>query len=153
MADILALGGSLGDPLVIPAVPDSTFETEIAALVVAKTKVVGKLVALTFSNNYEVTSPAAGAEFDGEIISYDGTTAAAGSGYLLTVVLLSYIDQNSARHTPVCVRELEYAGTLALQDSAESRDANYRTIVDGGTGGWGAVLALDTTNSLAHVLF
>jgi hypothetical protein len=147
------MGGTKGNCLVISCVPDSTFKTEITALIAAGTKVVGKLVSLTFSANYEVTSPAGGAVPDGEILSYNKTTNAAGVSYILSVALFSYIDQNSVRHTPVCVRTIEYDGTIALQDSIMIDDTTYRKVEDGGTGGWGAVIAKDTTNTTVDVLF
>ena len=153
MADILGLGGSKGSPLVISCVPDSTFKSEIDALITAKTKVVGKLVSLTYGANYEVTSPADDAIPDGEIVAYSKTTSASGSSYLLSVALFHYVDQNSAHHTPVCVRTLEYSGTIALQDSVIINGSTYRAVDDGGAGGWGAVIAKDTTNSKVDVLF
>lgn len=143
-------GGDRGAYLEIGCVPDSTFETEIDALVAAGTSVTGKLVSLTWSNDYEVTSPAADAIPDGKIVRYeiDGTT------YLLTVRLWSYIDQNSARHTPVCICNIAYEGTLALQDSVIVYNSDYDSVDDGTTGGWGACIALDNPASgYADIIF
>ena len=143
-------GGDRGAYLDISCVPDSTLKSEIDALITAKTDVVGKLVSLTWSNNYEVTSPADGAIPDGKIIGYEKTA----SSYRLTVRLFSYIDQNSNRHTPVCIINLEYSGTLALQDSVIINGSTYRNVDDGTSGGWGAVIALDVPASgRADVLF
>ena len=153
MADVLALGGKVGNPVKISAVPDSTFATEIAALISAGTYVVGKLVGLTWSANYQVTSPAEDAIPDGRIVGYEKTTSASGNSYILDVELFHYADQNGNGHTPVCIQEIDYDGSLALQDSVICYDTAYRAVDDGGTGGWGAVIALDTTNSKAHVLF
>ena len=153
MADVVKQGGTKGNCLIVSCVPDSTFETEIDALIAAGTKVVGKLVALTFSNNYEVSSPADGAVPNGEIIGYKKTTGASGSSYILSVALFGYIDQNSTYHTPVCIRTLEYSGTIALQDSVIINGSTYRKVDDGGTGGWGAVISKDTTNETVDVLF
>ena len=153
MADVVKMGGNKGAILVINCVPDSTFKTEIDALIAAGTKVVGKLVSLTFSDNYEVTSPADGAIPDGEIIGYQKTTLAAGHSYQLNVALFHYVDQNSASHTPVCVRTLEYDGTIALQDSVIINGSTYRKVDDGTSGGWGAVIAVDSTNSKIDVLY
>ena len=144
MANVLKKGGAdRGGYLEIGCVPDSTFEGEIDALVLAGTNVIGKLVSLTWSNNYEVTSPADNAIPDGKIVRYEKS----GTTYLLTVRLFSYIDQNSARHTPVCIMNLEYSGTLALQDSVIINGSTYRAVQDGTSGGWGAVIGLDTPAS------
>ena len=45
-------GGNAGNPVTITCVPDSTFATEITALIAAGTKVVGKYVAGVTSGNY-----------------------------------------------------------------------------------------------------
>ena len=153
MADVVKQGGTKGNCLTISCVPDSTLKTELDALVAAGTKVVGKLVSLTFGANYEVTSPADGAVPNGEIIAYKKTTLAAGHSYLLTVALFAYVDQNSAYHTPVCVRTLEYEGTIALQDSVIINGSTYRKVDDGTSGGFGAVIAKDSTNETVDVLF
>lgn len=143
-------GGDRGALLEISCVPDSTFKTEIDALVAAGTQVTGKLVSLTWSNNYEVTSPANDAIPDGKIVHYEKTS----SSYRLTVRLFSYIDQNSARHTPVCIMNLPYSGTLALRDSVIINGSTYVNVDDGTTGGWGAVIALDVPGSgFADVIF
>lgn len=155
MADIVNKMGSQGACLIIPGVPDSTFITEIAALIAAGTKPVGKLCSLTWGANYEVTSPADGAIPDGEIIKCEPTTSAAGNSYLLSVALFHYVDQNSAHHTPVCIRQLEYAegATVAFQDSIIINGDDYRDVDDGTTGGWGAIIAIDTTNFKIDVIF
>ena len=143
-------GVDRGAYLEIRCVPDSTFKTEIDALIAAGTDVIGKLCSLTWSANYQVTSPAEDAIPDGKIVNYEKTS----SSYRLTVRLFSYIDQNSARHTPVSIINLEYSGTLALQDSVICQDGNYRPVDDGGAGGWGAVIALDVPASgQADVIF
>lgn len=153
MADVLKMGGAKGNPLIVSLVPDSTFSTEIAALVAAGTDVIGKLVSLTWSNNYECTSPADAATPDGDIISYNKYTTASGDAYILSVALFSYIDDAGVRHTPVCIRNLPYSGTIALQDSVEVSGSTYMAVDDGGTDGWGAVIAKDTTNETVDVLF
>ena len=154
MGDILSAGiGTRGSFVQISCVPDATFEAEIDALITANTKVVGKLVQFTWANNYEVTSPADGAIPDGEIIGYRKTTSASGASYKLDVRIFHYMDQNSAHHTPVGVYTLEYDGTIALQDSVIINGTDYRYVDDGTTGGWGAVIAKDSTNSKVDVLF
>jgi len=136
-------GGDRGAYLEIGCIPDSTFKTEIDALILAGTQVTGKLVSLTWGANYQVTSPAGAAIPDGKIVHYEKTT----SSYRLTVRLFSYIDQNAARHTPVCIINLDYDGTTALQDSVIVDGTGYVYVEDGSSGGWGAVIAMDTPAS------
>ena len=136
-------GGDRGGLIVPGCVPDATFKSEIDALITAGTQVTGKLVSLTWSNDYEVTSPAGAAIFDGKIIDYEKTS----SSYRLTVRLVSYIDQNSTRHTTVGILNVAYDGTTALQDSVIIDGSTYVNVEDGGTGGWGAVIALDVPAS------
>lgn len=144
-------GGDMGNFLDIACVPDSTFKSEIDALITAGTAVVGKLVSLTWLNNYEVTSPADDAIPDGEIIAYEKDAT---SYYILTVRLWSYIDQNSARHTPVCIKQLYYGtGTIALQDSVIVNGSTYSAVDDGTSGGWGAVIAKDNPSGYVDVIF
>ena len=142
-------GGDRGAYLEISCVPDSDFATEIAALIAAGTQVTGKLVALTWGANYQVTSPAEDARFDGKIVHYEKTS----SSYRLTVRMCHYVDQNSAHHTPVCIMKFAYSGTLALQDSVILYDGNYLSVDDGSTGGWGAVIAIDNPSGYADVIF
>lgn len=147
MANVLKLGGGdRGAYLEITCVPDSTFKSEIDALITAKTDVIGKLVSFTWANNYEVTSPADNAIPDGKIIKYEKTS----SSYRLLVRVFHYVDQNSAHHTPVCIMNLEYASgaTIALQDSVIINGTTYRNVDDGTSGGWGAVIGKDTPASL-----
>ena len=136
----LVKGG--GDRLVwegVGCVPDATFKTEIDALIAAGTKVIGKLVAITWSNAYEVTSPAAAADVDGKIIDYEKTA----SSYRLTVRFFHYVDQNSQDFCPVYIINLPYEGTVALQDSVEAYNSDYDSVTDGGAAGFGACIAVD----------
>jgi hypothetical protein len=144
-------GGDRGAFLEIGCVPDSTFETELDALKAAGTSIVGKLVSLSWAAGYEVTSPADGAIPDGKIIQ----AREMGSTWKLTVRLFSYIDQNSSRHTPVGIINLPTnGGTAALQDSVIIYGSDYVYVDDGGTGGWGAVIATDVPGSnYVDVLF
>jgi len=155
MADVLGIGrGNQGSVLQITAVPDSTFVTEINALITAGTDVVGKLVTLTFSDNYEVTSAADGAIPDGKITGFRKTMNAAGASYILDVDLFHYTDQNSSSHTPVCIQNLPYNdGTIALRDSVIIYGSTYVYVDDGGTGGWGTVIAKFTDDTTVDVLF
>ncbi len=143
-------GGDVGNFLDVTCVPDATFKSAIDALIAASTKVVGKLVSLTFLNNYEVAITANDAIPDGEIIAFEKHNT---YGYLLAVRLFSYIDQNSVRHTPVCIKTLPYSGTIALQDSVIINGSTYMNVDDGGSGGWGAVISKDTTAGKVDVLF
>lgn len=152
MSDVLAKGGGHKGGLILACVPDSTFKSEIDALITAGTKVVGKLVQFTWSDNYEVTSPAAAATPDGVIVSYRKTTQAAGASYDLSVLAFHYADQNAVDHTPVAVVTLEYDGTTALQDSVKVDGATYRKVEDGGAAGWGAVISIDTSAVTVDVL-
>ena len=136
-------GGDRGNFLKISFIPDSTFKTEIDALILAGTQVTGKLFSLTWAAAYQVTSPAEDAIPDGKITDYEVTA----SSYRLTGILFSYIDQNAARHTPSMIINLPYTGTLALQDSVICYDGNYLSVDDGTTGGWGAVIAVDVPGS------
>ena len=150
--DVLEFSGVQGG-IEIPAQPDTTFKAEITALIAAKTKVVGKLDSLTFSDNIEVTSPADGVIPDGMIIACRPVQYAAGTDYELTVKLFSYLDQNSERHTPVCIVSLPYSDTVALQDSVVIDGTTYMSVKDGTTGGWGAVISKDTSAEKVEVLF
>lgn len=139
-----------GASLVIPAIPDATFETEIDALIAASTDVIGKLVTLTFLNNYEVTSAAESAIPDGVVVDYYKS----GTSYCLSVELLNYIDQNTVNHMPRKIMNFPYAGTFALQDSVVVNTTTYLGVKDGGTGGRGACIAKDTpTTGYADILF
>ena len=143
-------GGDRGAYLEISCVPDSTFKTEIDALIAAGTQVTGKLCSLTFSNDYEVTSPADDAIPDGKIVHCEKTA----STYRLTVRFFHYVDQNSVDHTPVCILNFASSGTLALQDSIIVNGSTYVDVDDGATGGWGACIATDVpTSSRSDVLF
>lgn len=120
-------------------VPDATFEAEIDALIAAGTKVVGKLVTITGSNNYEVTSAAAGAVPNGKIIDY----RVCGSSYELTINMFTYVDQNGFYHAPTRIVNLPYDGTTALGDTVKVDDVTYVNIEDGGATGMGLIVAID----------
>lgn len=146
-----ALGYVGGFPI-ITCIPDSTFKSEIDSLRSAGTDVIGKLVQFTWSNNYEVTSPADLAIPDGEITDYERTS----SSYRLTVMVFHYTDQNGSSHTPVGVKNLRYesGATLALQDSIQTEGSTYMYVEDATTGGWGAVIGLAVpTTYYADIIF
>ena len=146
-------GGDAGVSLQITCIPDATFKSEIDALRTANTVIANqKLVSLTWSDNYEVTSPADDAIFDG-IIRHAGSLLLASPYYYLTVDLISYVDQNSSRHTPRCILHLPYSGSIALQDSVIINGSTYKNVDDGTSGGWGAVIAKDVPSGYVDVLF
>jgi hypothetical protein len=143
-------GGHLGPELTVACIPDATFETELDALIAAGTDVIGKLVTLTFSGNYEVTSAAQNAIPDGVVLNFHK----AGTSYILDVDLVHYTDQNSANHTPRRILNVPYNGTFNLQDSVIVYSTTYMTVADGGTGGFGAAIAVDVPGSgYADILF
>ena len=141
--------GDRGQFLEIGCVPDATFITEITALIAAGTEVIGKLVQFTYSNNYEVTSPAGAAIPDGEITAYEKRA----SSYALTVKVFHVTDQNSANWKPTCIKQLTYDGTIALQDSIIVDGTTYIAVEDGGTGGYGCVISKDTSLVTVDVFF
>ena len=139
-------GGNVGGtPVTLTCLPDSTFVTEITALIAAITKVVGKLVTFTGSNTYEVTSAAANAQPDGEVIAYerdaDGT-------YILTCEIWHYTSGNTTEYPATCVRHLPYGdGTIAVGNDVQIHGTTYM-YVDGASGsGWGLVIAKDSQAS------
>jgi hypothetical protein len=141
--------GDRGGFIDVGCVPDATFKTEIDALIVAKTDVVGKIVTLTWLNNYEVTSAAQNATPDGVVLQ----CVPNGSTYDLTVRLFHFVDQNSVDRTAHTIVNFAYGGgTVALQDTIKVYDTAYMYVTDGGTGGWGAVISKDTTSATVDVL-
>ena len=125
-------GGNVsGTPVTVTCIPDATFITEITALIAANTKVVGKLVTLSGGANYEVTSAAADAQPDGEVIAYERD---ADNTYILTVDLWHYTNQGSAEHPATCIRHLPYgSGTIALTNDTQINGTTYM-YVDGAAG-------------------
>ena len=151
MATVRTLnGGDAGTFLDISCVPDSTFKDEIAALIALETAIEGKLVSLTFSNNYEVTSPADEGTFDGEVLECheDGTS------YVLTVRLFNFTDQNGNYCPANRIKTFNYASgaTIALQDTVEIDGSTYMCVQDGGAAGFGAVISKNTTELTVDVL-
>lgn len=154
MADVVGLGtGSRGPEIIITCVPDSTFKSEIDALILAGTKVVGKLVQFTGSNNCEVTSPANNALPDGEILSYEKVTNAAGASYKLSCRIFHVTTAASAELYPIRVQTFEYesGSTVALTQGVLVDGTAYR-YVDTASGGIGYVFNIDSTNLKLDVL-
>lgn len=136
-------GGHMGPELSVACVPDSTFVAEITALIAAGTDVVGKLVTLTGSNNYEVTSATESAIFDGIVLNYHKVA----SSYVLDVDFVHYSGQDTLQHTPRRILNLPYAGTLNLADTVVTNTTTYLGVKDGTTVGWGYVIATDVPGS------
>jgi len=142
--------GDVGNKLDVACVPDATLATAITALIAAGTKVDGKLVCLTYLNDYEVKICPTDTIPDGEIIAHEGNSI---TGYTLTVRFFHYVDANSGHHTPVLVKTFEYGTkTIALGNSAQVDGADYRYVKDGGADGWGAVIAKNTTALTVDVI-
>lgn len=140
-------GGHMGNELIVACVPDATFKAELVALEAAGTAIVGKLVTWTFLNNYEVTSAAESAIPDGEVVAFEKRQTSSGVDYYLSVRVWGYIDQNSVQHQASQIVNVAYSGTFALQDSILVNTTTYLGVKDGGTGGIGACVAIDTPAS------
>ena len=140
-------GGHMGLELLVTCVPDSTFKSEIDALELAKTNVVGKLVTWTFGANYEVTSAAESAVPNGEVVAYEKRQTSSGTSYYLTVRVWSYTDDNSNICRATQVINVAYSGTFALKDPILVNSTTYQAVKDGATGGIGACIALDVPAS------
>ncbi len=143
-------GGDTGNFLELSCVPDSTFKDEITTLMANNENVEGRLVKLTWVNNYEVTSPASGDVADGEIITCEKDNE---FGYLLGVRMFHYTDDVGGHHTPVLVKSLKYSGLVGLKDAVAIAGDDYTYMADGGTGGWGAVVAKHQDTQTVDVLF
>lgn len=140
-------GGNVGGtPVTLTCVGDSTFVTEITALIAAGTKVVGKLVTFESSANYCVTSAASDAQPDGEIIAFERD---ADNTYILTVEVWHYTGGNTVESSAVCVRHLPYGdATIALGNDIQIYSTTYMYVETGGaSAGWGLVIGKDTQAS------
>lgn len=143
--------GDAGNFLDIACVPDSTLAAAITALIAAGTKVDGKLVCLTYLNNYEVKICPTDTRPDGQIIAHEGNAT---SGYVVTVRFFHYVDANTNHHTPTCIKTLPYGTkTVALGNSVQVDGSDYMYVEDGSTAGWGAVIAKNTTALTVDVIF
>ena len=107
----------------LKVIPDSTLQTELAAFVAAKTDITElKFVQWTFSNNYEVTSPAANAWPDGRIISISSELNI-NSKYDIVAWMWSFTDSSGTRRPITAIVNAEYTGSLSLQDPVEVSSA------------------------------
>lgn len=139
------LGGRQGQRLYVSMYPTAAFKLLIDALKTAKTDWVGvKLVTLTFLNNYEVENCADDTHPNGRIINAENDTT---YGYILLVDLWTFVDQNSAIRPAVRIVDLnKTGGTCALQDTVQVNGSTYMYVEDAGTGGYGAVIAVNTND-------
>jgi len=136
----------------VTCIPDSALKSSIDGWITAATEWVGvKLVTFTFSSNWEVELADDNDIYDGLIVDYIQYTAS--PYYYLTVEVFSVIDQNSTRWTPRRVRNLYYSGTIALQDTTIVNGSAAIYIDDGGTGGYGVVMAKDVPTNYVDVMF
>jgi hypothetical protein len=140
-------GGPAGGGVSCTCVPDSTFKTELDALWTAGTAIIGKLVGLTFAANYEVTSPADGAQANGIITEFERTVTSGSATYNLTCQLWSYVDQNGTMHAATQIVNVPYVATFNLQDTILVNSTTYVGVKNGGTGGFGACIAKDVPAS------
>ena len=145
-------GGNYGEPITLTCVPDSTFITEITALIAAGTDVVGKYVAGATSANFTVTSPAADAQPWGEIIAYEND---ADNTYILTCEFWQYADYEAGYHSATKVRHLAYGdGTIALGQEVRIHGSTYMYVDGVNSGGRGFVFGIDEQESgYVDVLF
>ena len=138
--------------LEVTCVPDSALKTSIDGWITAGTVITNqKLVTFTFSANWEVELADDDDIYDGIITEYIKHKAS--PYYYLTVRVFSVINQNSVRWTPRMVQCLPYSGTIARQDTTIVNGATAIAIDDGGTGGYGVVMAKDVPSGFVDVMF
>lgn len=107
----------------LKVVPDATLQTELAAFVAAGTHITElKFVQWTFSNNYEVTSPAANAWPDGRIISISSELNI-NSKYTVVAWMWTFTDSSGTRRPISAIVNAEYTGNVSLQDPVEVSSA------------------------------
>jgi hypothetical protein len=139
--------GFRGADLVVSCVPDSTFETELDALDSAGTRIQGKLVDWTGSNNYEVTSPADGGDVGGIIVTATKTT----SSWRLGVRPLRLENTKGDVFTPTKIQTFDYASAPSLADAVVVNGSSYNQVKTDNTNGWGYVISVDTTAETVDV--
>jgi len=144
-------GGQVGEFAHITVVPDSTFITELSALVAAGTQVDdSKLVNFTFSNNWEVTSPADNALPDGKIIEHHRDQDYT---WILTIELYGFTDINGTWRPARGYVTLPYptGSSPSLQEQVQVNSTTYYQC-DGGSTGIGAVVSLDEPTGYFQLL-
>ena len=142
-------GGDSGVFLDKTFYPDTTFKAELISLDSSATYIVGKLVQLATSGNYYVTSPAASAYPDGDIVAFEKDIT---YGYKLTVRLWNYTSIGSTLQNPKNIVKFPYASAPTLGHAIVVTGGTYRYVRSSATTGVGFVLAVDTTNETCDVL-
>jgi hypothetical protein len=138
--------------LEVTCTPDSALKTLIDGYVANDTVWLNlKLVKFTYLANWQVAIADDSAIYDG--IVTECTKYKATPYYYLTVRVFTVINQNSTRWTPRQVQCLPYSGTIALQDTTIVNGAAAVAIDDGGTGGYGVVMAKDVPSGFVDVMF
>lgn len=135
-------GGNKGEQLVITLTPDSTFKSEIDALITAKTKVVGKLIQLATGANYSCTSPGNGEFAHGRILDYEKTS----TSYRLTCEVWGFTDGSSAFKAATRIVNLEYSGSPSRGNGGLVYGTAYRPIY-GNASGIGFIIGIDVPDS------
>lgn len=133
-------GGDAGVFLEKTFLADSTFIAEITSLISSGTDVVGKLVQIATSADYTVTSPADGAEPDGEIIAYELDDF---NTYALTCQIWGYQNYDSVFTKATCIKNFTYAGTPTLGYYVEVSGGTYHDVEATTTLGMGKIIAID----------
>lgn len=146
-------GGSVGTLPVVIGWADSTFDSELDALETAGTDINGAnlKVSFTWSDDYEFTSPADGAAFDGELIRAEKVNTATGTTWKLSVELWRVTDDQGTVHYPRAVRTIPYDGTIALQDTIIINGSDYKKVDVGNASGDFVVIGVDSTNGTVDV--
>jgi len=144
---LVAGGGDRGHFLELKCVPTSTLKGEIDDFIAAGTTVIGKFVSLSFGANYEVDSPAAGAQVDGKIHAVKEDKV--NDTYELTCRIWSFTDDQSNRYPAICIVQGPYSGTLVRRNTAECYSGStFYQFSDGDTTARGnAVIAIDVPAS------
>jgi hypothetical protein len=137
-------GGDQGHWLETTFIPDSTFKAEISHLVSSGTKVVGKLVQLATSANYTVTSPAASADPDGDIVAFEHDSV---NTWRLTCRIWGYTTIDSARKNANCIIKFPFAATPSLGQAVKVTGGTYRYARGTATDGVGFIVSVDNTNA------
>lgn len=137
--------------LEVTCTPDSAFKTLIDGYITAETAWLNlKLVKFTHLANWQVAIADDNGIFDGVVT--ECIKHKASPYYYLTVRVFSVINQNSVRWTPRMVQCLPYSGTIALQDTTIVNGATAVAIDDGGTGGYGVVMAKDVPSGFVDFM-
>ena len=153
MATARTINKDKGAPLLVTCVPSSALKSSLDTMVAAGTVINHKLlVKFSYGANWEVAIADDNGIFDGVIV--DCIPQKASPYYYLTVDVVSVIDQNSNRWTPRRVKNIYGSGTIALHDTVIVNGAAATEVDDGGTGGYGSVMAVDIGTTDYHdILF